>query len=57
MKERTNAIPPFGVRMPSDVKAWIERKAEQMDRSQNYVIVKILKEHADKEAASRSEAQ
>lgn len=54
MKDRANAIPPFGVRMPSDVKAWVEKKAEETDRSQNYVIVQILKEYAEKEKAGAS---
>lgn len=33
---------PFGLRMPEEVQNWIKKKAERDDRSQNYVINRIL---------------
>lgn len=55
MKDSIGSIPPFGLRMPSDVKAWVERTAHNLDRSQNYVIVQILKEKMT--AGSQSDKQ
>lgn len=43
-------IPPFGLRMPNEVKRWVEGEAVRSDRSMNYTIVKIL-EDAMKSAA------
>lgn len=37
-------IPPFGLRMPEDVKQWIEAQATKNMRSQNAEIVFILRE-------------
>lgn len=51
MKERISAIPPFGLRMPSEVKGWVETKAKELDRSQNYVIVQVLRNCQEKEKA------
>ena len=33
---------PFGLRMPEEVQNWIKAKAREADRSQNYMINKIL---------------
>lgn len=33
---------PFGLRMPEEVQNWIKLKAKREDRSQNYVINRIL---------------
>ncbi len=33
---------PFGLRMPEEVQNWIKMKAKREDRSQNYVINRIL---------------
>lgn len=44
MKERVGSLPPFGLRIASDVRAWISEQAEKEDRSMNYVITKIIRE-------------
>ncbi|WP_169053371.1 hypothetical protein [Falsirhodobacter xinxiangensis] len=33
---------PFGLRMTEDLQDWIKMKAKREDRSQNYVINRIL---------------
>ena len=33
---------PFGLRMPEEVQDWVKKKAKREDRSQNYVINRIL---------------
>jgi len=45
------STPPFGVRMPDDVKQWVEEQAAKNMRSQNAEIVFILREamRAEKE--------
>lgn len=42
---------PFGLRMPEEIQDWIKVVADRTDRSQNYVINRILKEAMDAEAA------
>lgn len=45
------AVTPFGLRMPSDIKKWVEQKASQNMRSQNAEIIVVLKEKMEKEKA------
>ncbi|WP_244512674.1 Arc family DNA-binding protein [Ensifer sp. LC163] len=40
--------PPFGLRMPDDVKDWVERQAKANMRSQNSEIVVALKEKMER---------
>lgn len=47
MKQRE--IKPFGLRMPPEVKAWIESQAEKEERSQNWLLVKIIKREMDRD--------
>lgn len=35
-------IPPFGIRMPDDLKAWVKKTAQEEGRSANSLIVRIL---------------
>lgn len=49
MKEKIGHLPPFGLRMPSDVREWIRQTAEQNDRSQNYEIVRAIRERMERE--------
>lgn len=53
MNERE--IVPFGLRVPAEVMDWVRRKAEQQERSMNWVINRVLREAKDvdeqKEAA------
>lgn len=37
-------IPPFGVRMPDDLKAWVIGEARKEGRSMNNLIVQTLRE-------------
>lgn len=37
-------IPPFGLRMPDDLKEWAQKRARQEGRSVNNLIVHLLKE-------------
>lgn len=41
----------FPLRIPTEVKEWVKRRAERADRSQNWVIVKILEEAKREEEA------
>lgn len=38
---------PFGLRMPEETQNWIKMKAKREDRSQNYVINRILTKAMD----------
>lgn len=49
MKEKIGHLPPFGLRMPSDVRKWVKQTAERNDRSQNYEIVRAIRERMDRE--------
>lgn len=40
-KEQT---PPFGLRLPPELKMWVKMKAKREDRSMNYIINRILTE-------------
>ncbi|CAH1668364.1 hypothetical protein CHELA1G11_12965 [Hyphomicrobiales bacterium] len=51
MSEKISYIAPFGLRMPSDIRAWVERSADQIDRSMNYVIVAILRDRMKSSAS------
>lgn len=35
-------IPPFGLRMPDDLKEWIKETAQKEGRSQNNLVVRLL---------------
>lgn len=41
----------FPLRIPTEVKEWVKRRAERADRSQNWVIVKILEQVKKEEEA------
>lgn len=43
---------PFGLRMPQDLKSWVQDQAELKERSMNWVIVKII-ERAKKEEEAK----
>lgn len=45
----TSAIPPFGIRMPPELKQWLGQKAEANRRSLNSELVKRLEESRQKE--------
>ena len=49
MTQRCKATPPFGLRLPPDVKRWVESKAHESERSQNYIIVQAVKAAAEAE--------
>lgn len=42
--------PPFGLRMPDDVKDWVARQAKANMRSQNSEIIVALKEKMERQA-------
>lgn len=42
---------PFGLRMPEEVQNWIKMKAKRENRSQNYVINRILAKAMEDEHA------
>jgi len=50
MKQRE--ITPFGLRLPPNLKAWVQVKAKSDDRSLNWVLVKLVEE-----AKARDEMQ
>lgn len=43
---------PFGLRVPDTTRDWIKEKAAEQDRSQNYVICKILEAAQEAENAN-----
>ena len=43
-------IAPFGVRMPNDLKAWVQETARREKRSANSQIVHLLEEAKEKAA-------
>lgn len=54
MKQRD--ISPFGLRMPPEMKAWLERKAAEEDRSQNWLLVKIIGKEMEEDEKRRQAA-
>ncbi len=46
---KVREMPQMVIRVRPDVKAWIERKAAQDERSQNWLIGKILEEAMQKD--------
>jgi len=39
---KTKQIPPFGLRMPSELKKWLTEQAHRQNRSMNNLIVCLL---------------
>lgn len=37
-------IPPFGLRLPPSLKEWVEQQSEKEERSQNWLLTKIVQE-------------
>lgn len=50
---QTKQIPPFGLRMSEDLKAWVKEKAEEQGRSMNNFIVRQLEGQRAEEADSQ----
>lgn len=48
-RERIGHLPPFGLRMPSEIREWVMKKAYELDRSQNYVILKAIEAYIKSE--------
>lgn len=42
MNTQRQAISPFGVRMPTDIKAWVEAQAKKERMSMNSFIVRLI---------------
>lgn len=49
MEEKIGSIAPFGLRMPSKIKRWVNEKAKDADRSKNYIILRILEKEIENE--------
>lgn len=41
-------IPPFGLRLPVDLKTWIEREAKRNRSSQNSEIIRAVRERMER---------
>lgn len=50
------AKPPFGLRLPDDVKAWVAARATDNGRSMNSEIAQIIKAQMVAERDSKSSA-
>ncbi|MNG03634.1 hypothetical protein D3C84_867230 [compost metagenome] len=50
---KVREMPQLVIRVKPAVKAWIERKAEQEERSQNWLIGKILEEAMQNDEQSK----
>lgn len=46
---KTREINPFGLRMTPEIRDYVAKKAEKEERSQNWLICKILKEAMERE--------
>lgn len=44
-------IPPFGLRLPPDLKMWVEMKAKMEDRSMNNLLVNIVRQAMERDRA------
>lgn len=44
---------PFGLRMPQELKNWVQEQAEQTERSMNWVIVKLLQQAKEAKGANK----
>lgn len=47
MNESQRAIAPFGVRMPPDIKAWVEAQAKRERMSMNSLILRLIEKARD----------
>jgi len=52
----TRKFPQVALRMPPDLKAWIQAQAEKESRSMNAEIVRRLKASRDREEVAGNEA-
>jgi len=50
---KTKQTPPFGLRLPDDLKAWVKAKAEEQGRSMNSYIVRQLQSLRAEETATQ----
>lgn len=50
---KTKQIPPYGLRMPDDLKEWVKKKAEEQGRSMNSFIVRQLESQRAEEATAQ----
>lgn len=47
----------FQLRLPADVKAWLEHDAQRNDRSMNSQVVAILRERMNQQALAAQQGQ
>ncbi|HBT01648.1 MAG TPA: hypothetical protein DEB47_17730 [Citreicella sp.] len=50
---QTKQTPPYGLRMPDDLKRWVKDQAKQQGRSMNNLIVHLLERQKDSDAAAQ----
>lgn len=50
---QTKPTPPFGLRMPDDLKDWIKRKAKEQGRSMNNFVVHLLESQRAEDATTQ----
>lgn len=48
MQEQMRQISPFGLRMPADIKRWIEEQARKNGSSQNSEIIRAIRERMER---------
>lgn len=49
-------IPPFGLRLPPDLKGWIEDQAKRYGGSQNAEIVRAVRERMERAKAATGQS-
>lgn len=49
METPISHYPPVGVRMRPEHKNWLKEKAEEQDRSMNYVVLRIIEEAMERD--------
>lgn len=51
-KEEVRRPASFPLRLPTELQEWVREKAAKDDRSQNYVLVKLVEEAKGRERAA-----
>lgn len=56
-KKEQKGVPPLLVRVPPEVKRWVEAEARRSLRSQNNTVVAILRDRMEDEKSQREAAR
>lgn len=51
--EKTFQIVPYPLRMPPDVRAWVQQQADRKERSVHWVLLKLIEKAKQEEEAKQ----